>query len=129
MNVDVGNTQRLIQQMQSNFPGAGALDHGRSGISLPPTRRAPSRHGPAEQDSGSRTSRRERERSLPRAPATATRVGSQVGMDFDERFTAIEDRLDTLERHQRMNAQPLRLASQLSCQGLSLSDPESSAKN
>ena len=47
MNIDGGNTQRLIQMLQSTQPGAGALDRGRSGVSLPPpglSQRASTRH-------------------------------------------------------------------------------------
>ena len=102
---DVGNVQRMVKQLQS--PGTSASDRGRSMGGLA------ARHGTAEQRSDQRhgpfrdRSVRSRERSTSRQSSPRQTTLRQTMADLDARFTAIEDRMDTVERYTRMHAQTI----------------------
>ena len=100
----------LLQTLSLSRPGPSAGD----------SRRVRSQgflHGTAEQ--GSRPRRRSRDRlgradsdavsSLTRTP-TARSLGPQNALDVEAAFETINDRLDTIERHQRLHAQSIAFA-------------------
>ena len=101
----------LLQALQLSRPGAGAADPRR-------VRSQGLQHGTAEQ--GSRPRRRSRDRlgradsdavsSLHSRTPTARSLGPQNALDVEAAFETINDRLDTIERHQRLHAQSIAFA-------------------
>jgi hypothetical protein len=101
----------LLQTLSLSRPGPSAGD----------SRRVRSQgflHGTAEQ--GSRPRRRSRDRlgradsdavsSLHSRTPTARSLGPQNALDVEAAFETINDRLDTIERHQRLHAQSIAFA-------------------
>ena len=101
----------LIQSLQLARPGAGAADPVR-------VRSQGLQHGTAEQ--GSRPRRRSRDRlgraasdtvsSLHSRTPTVRSLGPRNRLDVEAAFGEINDRLDTIERHQRLHAQSIAYA-------------------
>ena len=110
---NIGNVQRLVQQMQQ--PGAASLDRSRSMSGLAPRHgraepRSDRRHGPfrdrsarsRERSDGSAASRQHSPRQTTTLPQTM--------QDLNDRFTALEDRMGTVERYTRMHAQTIAMS-------------------
>ena len=108
-----GGVAGLIAQMQGAIPGPSARDSS--------SRRGRAQHGNAEQSASRQPGPRSRDRTqfqLPRTPRSSTRdirapsandqelrdLGPQNRQDFDSLMETVNDRLDTLERFQRLHA-------------------------
>ena len=103
--MDIGTVRAVVQEMNSRAPGDQARDAGRG------RRSASARHGSAEQSSGPRRNRSRDNGSRGRSSNTrelpTVTLGPQNMLDLGQQFADIHDRIDALERLQRLHAQSI----------------------
>ena len=102
--MDIGSVRAVVQEMNSRAPGDQARDARRG------PRSASARHGNTEQGF---SPRRNRSRDNSRGRSGNTRelpsvtLGPQNMLDLGQQFSDIHDRIDALERLQRLHAQSI----------------------
>ena len=108
MDMSAGNVARIFGTLQQVRPGASVGRGHSQSHSLPPG----VRHGSVERSVGPRR-QRERSREHQNRTGSGQPIGPQNAMDLDERFEAIEDRLETCERYSRMHAQTISITDEI----------------
>ena len=110
--MDTGAVRAVVQQMNNMRPGDTARDP------RTPARSSSARHGSAEHGSNPRRTNRSRDARDTRGRSSNTRdlpqvtLGPQNTIDLGQQFEDVHDRLDALERLQRLHATSITHADQ-----------------